>query len=103
MTQADDVDADLLAMLDPPDDAPASIALFRDRGLTDQDLDDFGAYALVKATATPFRYFCGCCWRGIKQGWRPPPRKKTVRCSECKIYAVEDGEQWHTAECPRLT
>ena len=73
------MDPDLLAMLDPPDDALASIALFRERGLTDDDLDDFGAFTLTKAVVTPFRYFCGCCWRGIKQGWRAP-REHTEDC-----------------------
>jgi hypothetical protein len=94
------MDPDLLASLDPPEDAEQSLVTFLAKGLSDDDLDDFAIHVMFKDPDNLWLYFCGCCWQGIKRGWRPPkPAEgeltvdKHGLCSNC-------DEGWRYCECP---
>jgi hypothetical protein len=80
------MDPDLLASLDPPEDAEQSLVTFLAKGLSDDDLDDFAMHAMIKATGNVWRFFCGCCWRGIKRGWRVPAE----HTDDCGWYYAGD-------------
>lgn len=49
------------------DDAPASLPQFMKAGLTKQEMQELVGVAMKSPARDKWRYFCGCCWKRIKQ------------------------------------
>lgn len=49
------------------DDAPASIPQFMKAGLTKQEIKELIAVAMKGPAKDKWRYFCGCCWKRIRE------------------------------------
>jgi hypothetical protein len=54
-------------MYEVPDNALDSVVRFLDAGLTRDQLTDLVRIAMHSTSWEKFRYFCGCCWRRIRE------------------------------------
>lgn len=50
-----------------PDTYATSLDTFINAGLRDNDFDEFIDAAMAARTSDEWRYFCGCCWRRIRE------------------------------------
>ena len=50
-----------------PDDFAVSIAQFFSAGLTYNDLEELVDVAMASHARDKWQYFCGCCWRRVRQ------------------------------------
>lgn len=53
--------------VDLPDDFRVSVAQFYDAGLVYDDFEELIEVAMTSKSRDIWKYFCGCCWRRIRQ------------------------------------
>jgi hypothetical protein len=92
-----------------PDVFGQSLAQFMAAGLERHDLEELVAVAMAAKTKEPWKYFCGCCWRRIRESQKRAqeilevdPISDAVRRFEISDYDVPDiwivvTQQWRSS------